>query len=247
MQEAARRRKGKSVSLPAKKVRKFPTSPGVYLMKDAAGRVLYVGKAVNLRNRAGSYFTKAAAIDRRTADLIPLIADIDCIQTDSEVDALLMEARLVKDIQPPFNQELKDDKSFPYLEITTREDFPRVEFTRQPKSKGTRLYGPFTSAKKLRATIAVLQRIFRFRTCNLDIDAEDRRWQWFRPCLLASINQCTAPCNLRISKEDYRRDIERLKLFLDGQKGALLAEMRSEMEQAAAELKFERRAASATS
>ena len=239
VQEAARRRKGKSVSLPAKKVRKFPTSPGVYLMKDAAGRVLYVGKAVNLRNRAGSYFTKAAAIDRRTADLIPLIADIDCIQTDSEVDALLMEARLVKDIQPPFNQELKDDKSFPYLEITTREDFPRVEFTRQPKSKGTRLYGPFTSAKKLRATIAVLQRIFRFRTCNLDIDAEDRRWQWFRPCLLASINQCTAPCNLRISKEDYRRDIERLKLFLDGQKGALLAEMRSEMEQAAAELKFE--------
>jgi len=208
-------------------------------MKDRAGRVLYVGKAVNLRNRAGSYFTKAAASDRRTADLVPQIADIDCIPTDSEVDALLMEARLVKDIQPPFNQELKDDKSFPYLEITTREDFPRVEFTRQPRSKGTRLYGPFTSAKKLRATIAVLQRIFRFRTCSLDIDAEDRRWQWFRPCLLASINQCTAPCNLRISQADYRRDIERLKLFLDGQKGALLAQMRAEMKQAAVALKFE--------
>ncbi|MCY2963440.1 MAG: excinuclease ABC subunit UvrC [Planctomycetota bacterium] len=227
---------------PADKVRTFPTSPGVYLMKDAAGRVIYVGKAVNLRSRASSYFTKAAAIDRRTADLVPAIRDIDFIETDSEVDALLMEARLVKDVQPQFNQDLKDDKTFPYLEITTREDFPRVEFTRKPQPRGTKLYGPFTSAKKLRATIGVLQKIFRFRTCSLDIVDGDERWNWFRPCLLASINQCTAPCNLRISKEDYRKDIERLKLFLDGKKGTLLKEMKQEMEQAATELKFEKAA-----
>ena len=225
---------------PRAKVRKFPTTPGVYLMKDAAGRVLYVGKAVNLRSRAGSYFSKAAALDRRTADLVSLIRDIDFIPTDSEVDALLTEARLIKDVQPPFNQELKGDKTFPYLELTLREDFPRVEFTRKPQPRGTKLYGPFTNAKKLRGAIAALQKIFRFRTCSLDIEESDERWKWFRPCLLYSINQCTAPCNLRISKEEYRRDIERLKLFLDGKKQKLLDELRGEMEEASRNLKFEK-------
>jgi excinuclease ABC subunit C len=227
---------------PRDKVRRFPTGPGVYLMKDALGRVIYVGKAVNLRSRAGSYFTEAAAVDRRTANLVTEIADIDFLETDSEVDALLLEARLIKDIQPKFNQELKDDKTYPYLEITTNEDFPRVEFTRKPREKGGKLWGPFTSAKKLRGTIAVLQKIFRFRTCSLDIAEDDERWRWFRPCLLASINQCTAPCNLRISKDDYRRDIRRLKLFLDGKKARLLKELRKEMDEASQELKFEKAA-----
>lgn len=227
---------------PREKVREFPTTPGVYLMKDGRGRVLYVGKAVNLRSRASSYFTSAAAIDRRTADLVREIRDVEFISADSEVDALLMEARLVKDIQPPFNQELKDDKTFPYLELTLREDFPRVEFTRKPHPRGTKLYGPFTNAKKLRGAIAALQKIFRFRTCSLDIEADDERWKWFRPCLLHSINQCTAPCNLRISKEDYRRDIERLKLFLDGKKQKLLDELRGDMQAASRDLKFEKAA-----
>jgi len=227
---------------PADKARAFPESPGVYLMKDQAGRVIYIGKAVNLRNRASSYFTEAAAIDRRTSDLIPEIHDIDFLETDSEVDALLLEARLIKDTQPRFNTELKDDKTFPYLQITTHEDFPRVEFTRKPESSGVKLYGPFTSARKLRGTLSILQKIFRFRNCSLDIEEDDEKWQWFRPCLLASINQCTAPCNLRISREDYRRDIQRLKLFLDGRKDRLLKEMRDEMQQASTDLKFERAA-----
>jgi excinuclease ABC subunit C len=227
---------------PHEKVRSFPTSAGVYLMKDSMGRVIYVGKAVNLRSRAGSYFTEAAATDRRTVDLVPEIADLDFILTDSEVDALLLEARLIKDIQPKFNTELKDDKTFPYLQITTHEDFPRVEFTRTPESKGVKLYGPFTNAKKLRGTISVLQKIFRFRTCTLDIEDGDERWRWFRPCLLASINQCTAPCNLRINKEDYKQDIRRLRLFLDGKKGKLLKELNKEMQDASKDLKFERAA-----
>ena len=227
---------------PREKVREFPTTPGVYLMKDLEGRVIYVGKAVNLRSRAGSYFTRAAEAERRTADLIPEIADIDFIGADSEVDALLLEARLIKDIQPRFNAQLKDDKTFPYLQITTREDFPRVEFTRQPETTGVRLYGPFTNAGQLRGTIAVLQKIFRFRTCALDIADGDERWRWFRPCLLASINQCTAPCNLRVSREDYREDIRRLKLFLDGGKAKLLKELESGMLQASRELKFEKAA-----
>jgi excinuclease ABC subunit C len=227
---------------PKDKVKTFPTTPGVYLMKDELGRVIYVGKAVNLRSRAGSYFTAAAAVERRTAELVTEIRDIDCIETDSEVDALLLEARLVKDVQPRFNSELKDDKTFPYLQITTREDFPRVEFTRTPESSGVKLYGPFTSAKKLRGTIAVLQKIFRFRTCTLDIDEGDERWRWFRPCLLASINQCTAPCNMRISKEDYRNDIRKLRLFLDGGKVRLLKELEKNMKSASKELKFEKAA-----
>src|SRR5262245_23069984 len=192
---------------PAEKVKAFPTGPGVYLMKDAQGRVLYVGKAKNLRNRAGHYFTKAAIDDRRTCDLIKLIADVDFLAAETEVDALLMEARLVKDIQPRFNVDLKDDKSFPYLQIRMREDYPRVEFTRTPRRRGVKLYGPFTSAKSLRAAIQVLQRIFKFRTCTLDIKTDDERWRWFRPCILHSINQCTAPCNFRVTKEEYRKQI----------------------------------------
>ena len=225
----------------AEKVRSFPRGPGVYLMKDRQGRVIYVGKAKNLRSRAGSYFLKAAAEDRRTADLVREIWDIDYLTADSEVDALLLESRLIKDIQPRFNVEQKDDKTYPYLEITTREDFPRVRFTREPQ-QGSRLYGPFASAKSLRGAIQVLQKIFKFRTCELDIRAEDPKWQWFRPCLLAAIGQCTAPCNLRISKEEYRRDIQRLRMFLDGKKDQLLAQLRREMQQAARRWEFEQAA-----
>ncbi|HEX4150086.1 MAG TPA: excinuclease ABC subunit UvrC [Pirellulales bacterium] len=226
----------------AAKVREFPPTPGVYLMKDAAGRVIYVGKATNLRSRAGSYFLRAAAEDRRTCELVREICDIDFIASDSEVDALLVEARLIKDVQPKFNTELKDDKSFPYLEIFVREDFPRVEFTRVPHDRGTKLYGPFANAGSLRGAIQVLQKIFKFRTCSLDIDEGDEKWRWFRPCLLASINQCTAPCNMRISKEEYRRDIHRLRMFLEGKKESLLKELRGEMKDAADARQFEKAA-----
>jgi excinuclease ABC subunit C len=233
---------GAAAMPPAEKVKQFPPAPGVYIMKDAQGVVLYVGKAKNLRNRAGHYFTKAAADDPRTADLVPLIADIDYLPAESEVDALLLEARLVKDIQPRFNVELKDDKTFPYLQIRIREDFPRVEFTRQPRRRGVRLYGPFTSARTLRHAIQVLQRIFQFRTCSLDIDAEDSRWRWFRPCLLHSIHQCTAPCNFRVTKEEYRKQIRALRMVLEGKKNRLIREMEHEMEEASKALQFERAA-----
>src|SRR4051812_19256584 len=227
---------------PSEKVRKFPTSPGVYLMKDAQGRVVYVGKAKNLRSRAGSYFQKTAADDPRIKDWIGEVTDVDCLVADSEVDALLMEARLIKDIQPRFNADLKDDKSFPYLQITVGEDFPRVNFTREPLDRGVKLYGPFPRAKSLRGAIQVLQRIFKFRTCSLDIEEGDPRWRWFRPCLLHSIDQCTAPCNLRIDRETYRTDIRRLRLFLDGKKDAVLAEMEEEMREASKALLFEKAA-----
>ena len=223
----------------AEKVRSFPHSPGVYLMKDAAGRVIYVGKAKNLRNRAGSYFLKAAAEEPRTAQLVLEINDIDFIPTESEIDALLVEARLIKDILPKYNKDLRDDKTFPYLEITTRDDFPMVRVTRQPNVRGTKLYGPFANSGGLRGAIQVLQKIFKFRTCELDIDENDPRWQWFRPCLLASIDQCTAPCNRRITKDAYRKSIRRLQRFLEGNKETLLKEMRRDMAEAAESLRYE--------
>jgi excinuclease ABC subunit C len=226
----------------AEKVRTFPQSPGVYLMKDSAGVVIYVGKATNLRSRAGSYFLKAAGEEARTADWVPLIADADFIECDSAVDALLVESRLIKDVQPAHNKILKDDKTFPYLQITTHEDFPRVEVTREPSSSGVKLYGPFTSAGSLRGAVQVLQRIFKFRNCSLDIEENDPRWKWYRPCLLASIKQCTAPCNMRISKEDYRKDIRRLQQVLAGNKTKLLREMKAEMLEASTELQFEKAA-----
>ncbi len=211
-------------------------------MKDASGVVIYIGKAKNLRSRASSYFLQAAAQEARTAEWIHEIADIDYMECESEVDALLTENRLIKDIQPRNNKDLKDDKSFPYLMITTHEDFPRVEVTRTPKERGAKLYGPFTSAGQLRGAIQVMQRVFKFRTCALDIEEKDPRWQWFRPCLLASIKQCTAPCNLRIGKEEYRRDIRRLQTFLEGGSTRLLAQMREEMAEASKSLEFERAA-----
>jgi excinuclease ABC subunit C len=227
---------------PAVKVRAFPTKPGLYLMKDTQGRVIYIGKAKNLRARAGSYFMKAAADDPRIRDWIGDVADIDYLEADSEVDALLMEARLIKDIQPIHNADLKDDKSFPYLQITTSEDFPRVNFTRTPLDRGVKLYGPFPRAKGLRGAIQVLQKVFKFRTCSLDIEEDDPRWRWFRPCLLASIDQCTAPCNLRIDRDTYRKDINRLKLFLDGKKDVVLRELEDEMKEASKALQFEKAA-----
>lgn len=227
---------------PGAQVRKFPTTPGVYLMKDAQGRVVYIGKAKNLRSRAGSYFLESNKDDPRIRDWIGEVTDVDFLPADSEVDAMLMEARLIKDIQPRHNSDLKDDKSFPYLQITTGEDFPRVEFTRTPADRGVKLYGPFPRASSLRGAIQVLQKIFKFRTCSLEIDPDDPRWKWFRPCLLHSIDQCTAPCNLRIDRETYRKDIRRLRLFLEGKKDVVLRELEEEMKEASKEMQFEKAA-----
>jgi len=226
----------------ADKVRKFPTTSGVYIFKDDKGRVIYVGKAKNLRSRASSYFLAEAAVDQRTGYWVNEIADADYLETESEVDALLAESRLIKDVQPKYNKEQKDDKTFPYLMISQREDFPRVEFTREPKDKNAKLYGPFASAGALRGAIQVLQRIFKFRTCDLDITEDDERWKWFRPCLLASIDQCTAPCNLRISKEEYRKDIRRLQMFLEGNRTRLVKQLQDEMKEASKNLEFEKAA-----
>jgi excinuclease ABC subunit C len=225
---------------PEEKVKTFPKTPGVYLMKDAQGNTIYIGKAKNLRSRAGSYFLKEAAENLRTCELVQHIRDIDYIPCDSEVEAILYEARLVKDLQPKFNKDLKDDKSFPYLQIRTREEFPRVEITRTPRRAGVKLYGPFTSTKSLRGAIQVLQRVLRFRNCTLDIKSDESKWRYYRPCILYSIRQCSAPCNFRVSKEDYRKQIRKLMLVMEGRKKRLFREMNEQMQEASKNLQFEK-------
>lgn len=221
----------------------FPKRPGVYLMKDAEGRVLYVGKAKDLRARVSSYFQPGAdLLNTRGPDIcrmVELVAEIDVLECDTEVDALLKEARLIKDIQPPHNAMLKDDKTFPYIEITTRDDFPAVYVTRTPRLKGSKLYGPFPSAAALRDAINALQRVFKFRTCELDIrDGDDAR-RHFRPCLLHAIHQCTAPCAALISREEYAADIARLKKFMASKRSVVMRQMTRDMEAASAALNFE--------
>ena len=178
------------------KIAALPTSPGVYLFKDSAGRVLYVGKAKSLRPRVASYFQAGAELARaRGLDIErmvnELVADVDVLECDSEVDALLRESRLIKDIQPRFNERQKDDKSFPYLQITTDEPFPRVSITREPRARGAKLYGPFVVAADLRAALPLMQRVFKFRTCTLDIEElAEGEYPQYRPCILWNIKQC---------------------------------------------------------
>jgi len=224
------------------KAKCLPFSPGVYLMKDTRGVVIYIGKSRSLRDRVGSYFVPSTDLGPHKQLLLDYVADFDTLECESEVEALLTENRLIKDTQPRFNARLVDDKSFPYLEITTRDDYPGVFITRQPSPTGTKLYGPFTSVWSLRQAVTTLQRVFRFRTCHLEILEEDPRKRFFRPCLLYAIKQCTAPCADKISKDAYRHDIERLKKFLESKRSDVLKEMMDEMQSAAAALDYEKAA-----
>lgn len=225
------------------KIALFPRTPGVYLMKAGDGRVLYIGKARDLRARVGSYFQDSADLlasrGPEIAHMAGLVADIDFLDCETEVDALLTENRLIKDTQPQFNERLRDDKSFPYLEITTRDDFPGVYVTRKPRVRGTKLYGPFTNAAGLRDAVNALQKVFKFRTCELEIRADDERRRFFRPCLLHAIDQCTAPCADLIQPDAYRADVKRLVKLLNSKRSVLLRQLNREMEQAAAEKRYE--------
>jgi excinuclease ABC subunit C len=224
----------------SEKAKTLPRTPGVYLMKDEKGRVIYIGKSASLRDRVCSYFQSGAKLEFRKSGLLGQVVDFDVVQCDSEVEALLVENRLIKDIQPRFNARLLDDKTFPYLMVTSCDEFPGVYVTREPRTRGVKLYGPFTSVYSLKEAVTMLQKAFKFRTCHLEISEGDDRRRFFRPCLLYPIKQCTAPCAAKISKETYRQDISRLVRFLEGDKKTVLATMEKEMLEASERLDFER-------
>src|SRR5436190_6223536 len=209
----------------AEKAKSLPKAPGVYLMKDDKGRFTSVGKSASLRERVCSYFQAATKLEARKAPLRDVVVDFDYIQTESEVEALLAENRLIKDIQPKYNARLLDDKTFPYLMVTMDEDFPGVFVTREPRTKGVKLYGPFTSVAQLKDAVTMLQKAFKFRTCHLDILENDDSRRFFRPCLLYAIGQCTAPCAAKIPKDAYSEDISRLLKFLEGNHKQVLNEL----------------------
>ncbi|MHC4118892.1 MAG: UvrB/UvrC motif-containing protein [Planctomycetota bacterium] len=228
------------------RIKSFPTAPGLYFMKDSADKVLYIGKANNLRSRVASYFQPAADLvasrGPMIAEMINKVSTVDFLETPNEVEALLAEARLIKDIRPPYNTDLVDNKTFPYLEITTGEDFPGVYITRKPRPQGSRLFGPFAGARDLREVLVVLQKIFKFRTCKLEIRADDRKRRFFRPCLLYSIKQCTAPCGARIERSEYKKIITDLLRFLRSKRSTILRQLKRQMAEASQALEYEKAA-----
>ena len=223
-------------------LKQLPDSPGVYLMKDDAGRVLYVGKAQSLRSRVRQYWQASrSAAPLRIESSIGQVADVEYTMTDTVSEALLLEANLIKRYQPRFNVRLKDDKSYPFIKVTLADDFPLIERTRKLPVDGSRYFGPYASASSVDESMNLIRRIFPFRTCTIDIREGERALD--RPCLLYHIKRCQGPCIEAIDKEDYAADIEQVMLFLEGHQEQVSKALRDDMEAAAEELQFERAAA----
>ena len=217
-------------------LKRIPAAPGVYLFRDSAGQVLYVGKAKTLRPRVRSYF-QAGSSDTRQGirAMASRVETIETIVTSSEVEALHLEQNLVKRHRPPFNVRLRDDKSFPYIAVTVEDDYPRVMFTRERHRRGVRYFGPFANAKKVRETLDVLNRVFRYRPCE---GPQPGRHSGI-PCLDYHIERCHAPCVGYISKEDYRELIDQVIEFLSGDDRPIRRRLEQDMRDAAAEERFE--------
>lgn len=219
------------------KLAHLPSSPGVYLMKDARGRVIYVGKAAVLKNRVRSYFQSPRGMETKTRTLVEEIVDLDTIQTSTEAEAFLLEDSLIKRHQPRFNIRLRDDKRYPYLRITN-EPFPRIMIVRRRQPDGARYFGPYTNAKAMRATLKLAQKLFPIRTCTLDIPLKKPR----RPCLNYHIGRCLAPCAELVSKTEYQQALEGAALLFEGRLVGLLKDLQTRMNEAAQKEHFEQAA-----
>ncbi len=222
----------------SEKLESLPTGPGVYQHRDVDGKVLYVGKAKNVRNRVRQYFQKARKTDPRMEVMTSKSADIEIIVTDSEVEALILESNLIKKLKPRYNVNLKDDKSYPYI-VITNEPFPRVFVTRQIRRDGSRYFGPYTDVKNVRVALKAVRDIFMIRSCNYFIDEEVVRKRKIKVCLDYHIRKCEGPCEGLVSQEHYGAMIDQVAGLLEGRTGALIARLEQEMNGLAAEMKFE--------
>ena len=223
-----------------------PDSPGVYLMQDQSEEILYIGKAGSLKRRVGSYFLESVDLGPWKQGMLPLIEKIEVIQCETEWEALLLEARLIKDHRPKYNSLQLDGKTYPYLVVTRRDDFPGVFVTRTPSDtqfSGAKILGPFTSVGALNQSIHMLQAVFKFRTCHLDIHDGEKSNAFFRPCLLHAVGRCSAPCANRISKQSYAADIGRFLSFLSSKRSVMLRELSASMKGASERKEFEEAAA----
>jgi excinuclease ABC subunit C len=222
----------------ADKLATLPDRPGVYLYRDAKGQVLYVGKAASLRTRVRSYFQDSRPRDPKTEALVRHIADLEYLVTDNELEALMLEANLIRKHRPRYNIILRDDKHYPFLKLTVQEDFPRLLVARRVQADGAEYYGPFYPATAMRETLRLVRQLFPLRTCAIKIDGTRER-----PCVQYYIHRCHAPCAGWETREDYARTVRAVQEFLAGRHDDLAARLVREMEQAAAEEKFERAAA----
>ena len=220
-------------------LKKLPNQPGVYIMRDENDTIMYVGKAINLHNRVRSYFRKIVGRGPQIDRMVAQIARFEYIVTDSELEALVLENNLIKENSPRYNTMLKDDKTYPYIKVTVSEDFPRILFSRIMKKDKSRYYGPFTSAAAVKDTIELINKIYGLRTCNRvlprDIGVD-------RPCLNYHMGRCSAPCDGKISKEEYGQRIAGALNFLDGNYAPIMKDLSDKMEAASEELNFERAA-----
>ncbi len=216
-------------------LKRLPAKPGVYVFRDAEARVLYIGKAKSLRPRVRSYFQRGGDGRAAAGSLAPRVADIEVIVTGTEVEALHLEQNLVKRHRPPFNIRLRDDKSFPYIAVTVEDEYPRVMFTRERHRRGVVYFGPYANAKKVRETLDVLNRVFKFRPCE---GPKPGRHSGI-PCLDYHIDRCHAPCVGYISQEDYRGVIDQVIEFLSGETRPIMRQLEQRMKEAAAGERFE--------
>lgn len=216
----------------------IPESPGVYLMKDKSGRIIYVGKAKVLKNRVRQYFQNPEEKDPKTKTLVSKINSIETIVTETEAEALILENTLIKLHKPRYNILLKDDKTYPYIRITVQELFPKIELTRIIKKDGSRYFGAYTKAADARKSLEVLRKIFPLRTCNRQIKEGDNQ----RPCLFYHIKLCSAPCAGLISNEEYREIAREACRFLEGRQDEILNELQKKMQEYAENLEFEKAA-----
>ncbi|MFL6283437.1 MAG: excinuclease ABC subunit UvrC [Pyrinomonadaceae bacterium] len=217
------------------KLKNLPTSPGVYLHKDDAGKIIYVGKAKNLRNRVRSYFQSGRGHDPKTRELVRRIRDLEFIVTDTEVEALVLESNLIKQHKPRYNILLKDDKQYPHLKLTISEAFPRVMITRRIQRDGSLYFGPFLPASLARRTIDLINRTFQLRTCDIEIDGKLPR-----PCLEYHIKRCLGPCVRGLcTPDEYAESVRDVRMFLEGKNKELADEYGERMERASEEMRFE--------
>ncbi len=215
----------------AQKLKQLPVNPGVYIMKDANKRIIYVGKAVVLKNRVRQYFQSSKNHSAKVIAMVKRIADFETIITSSEIEALILECNLIKKHHPHYNISLRDDKTYPYLKVTLAEEFPRVIITRRIQKDGSRYFGPYTNVGAVKASLKLLRRLFPLRTCkNINVD---------RPCLEYHIKRCLAPCVGKIDKDTYGEMVKSVVLFLDGKSDVLEKMLQQKMEQAAEGMKFE--------
>ena len=222
----------------AEKLENLPSGPGVYQHKDITGKVLYVGKAKNLRARVRQYFQKSRAVDSRIEQMLAKATDIEVIVTDSEVEALILEANLIKELHPRYNVNLKDDKSYPYI-VITNEPFPRVFITRRIRRDGSKYFGPYTDVKNVRAALKAIRDIFMIRSCNFLIDDDAIRKKKYKVCLDFHIKKCEGPCEGLVPQEKYNAMIAQVASLLRGKTGSLIRSLRADMDELSRAQRYE--------